>query len=182
MRFPKRTRGLALGAVTLVAGPVIAASLTSAQPAVTTVARSNSVTGAAVPAVRVIPLPHMLRARGPIPQPTPTPAPAPAPVKPRTHSVAAPGGIVDKNGVVGIILAAAARWGVSGTWMVSIARCESGLNPHAVNPRGPYLGLFQFLMSTFTHNGGTNIWDPADQANITAKMLAHGQAYQWSCA
>ena len=52
--------------------------------------------------------------------------------------------------------------GVSGDWMVKIARCESGLNPHAYNPRGPYIGLFQFLMSTFTHNGGTNIWDPAD--------------------
>jgi hypothetical protein len=66
--------------------------------------------------------------------------------------------------------------------MVSIARCESGLRTTAYNPRGPYIGLFQFLQSTFSHNGGTNIYDAADQANITAKMLAHGQAYQWSCA
>ena len=66
--------------------------------------------------------------------------------------------------------------------MVKIARCESGLRPNAYNPRGPYIGLFQFLQSTFTANGGTNIWDAADQANIAAKMLAHGQAHQWSCA
>ena len=88
----------------------------------------------------------------------------------------------DPNSVIGIIEAAAARWGVSGGWMVKIARCESGLRTNAYNPRGPYIGLFQFLQSTFTHNGGTNIYDAADQANITAKMLAHGQAHQWSCA
>ena len=84
--------------------------------------------------------------------------------------------------MIGIIEAAAARWGVSGAWMVKIARCESGLRTTAYNPHGPYIGLFQFLTSTFTHNGGTNIYSAADQANIAAKMLAHGQAHQWSCA
>jgi soluble lytic murein transglycosylase-like protein len=110
------------------------------------------------------------------PAPTPAPKPRPAP-KPVVAVVAA-----NPTSVVGIILAAAARWGVSGSWMVGIARCESGLRTNAVNPGGPYIGLFQFLQSTFTHNGGTNIWSAADQANIAAKMLAHGQAYQWSCA
>jgi hypothetical protein len=66
--------------------------------------------------------------------------------------------------------------------MLKIAKCESGLNPRAYNPSGPYYGLFQFLMSTFRANGGTDIWDPVQQANITAKMLAHGQAHQWGCA
>ncbi len=88
----------------------------------------------------------------------------------------------DPNSVIGIIEAAAARWGVSGSWMVKIARCESGLRTNAYNPRGPYIGLFQFLQSTFTHNGGTDIYSAADQSNIAAKMLAHGQAHQWSCA
>ena len=59
--------------------------------------------------------------------------------------------------IVGIIEAAAARWGVSGSWMVNIARCESGLRTTAYNPSGPYIGLFQFLQSTFRANGGTNI-------------------------
>lgn len=84
--------------------------------------------------------------------------------------------------VVADILAAAARYHVDGNWMLRIAQCESGLRPNAYNPSGPYYGLFQFLMSTFLHNGGHNIWDPADQANITAKMLANGQAHQWACA
>jgi soluble lytic murein transglycosylase-like protein len=121
-----------------------------------------------------------------------TPTAAPAPPAPKAKpafkraSVAAPpvsaGPPADPGSVIGIIEAAAARWGVSGSWMVSIARCESGLRPTAYNPRGPYIGLFQFLQSTFSHNGGTNIYDAADQANIAAKMLAHGQAHQWSCA
>jgi hypothetical protein len=129
---------------------------------------------------------------------TPPPAPAapapaaPAPAKPapkqvpRAPRVAAPpvvaGPPADPNSVIGIIEAAAARWGVSGSWMVKIARCESGLRTNAYNPSGPYIGLFQFLRSTFSHNGGTDIYSAADQSNIAAKMLAHGQAHQWSCA
>jgi hypothetical protein len=39
-------------------------------------------------------------------------------------------------------------------------------------------------MSTFIANGGTaaTIWNPVDQANIAAKMFAHGQSHEWSCA
>ena len=70
--------------------------------------------------------------------------------------------------IIAIIEAAAARWGVSGSWMVGIARCESGLSPTAYNPSGPYIGLFQFLPSTFRAHGGTDIYDPVQQADITA--------------
>jgi hypothetical protein len=116
---------------------------------------------------------------------TPPPAPAKPAPKRTAHVASVPVGVgppADPNSVIGIIEAAAARWGVSGAWMVKIARCESGLRTTAYNPHGPYIGLFQFLMSTFTHNGGTNIYSAADQSNIAAKMLAHGQAHQWSCA
>lgn len=129
---------------------------------------------------------YELRPRAPLPSPTPVPTPAPTPAptptptpKPSPAVVIPPAASGD---IVGIIRAAAAQYGVSGDWMVKIAECESGLRPNAYNPRGPYIGLFQFLQSTFTANGGTNIWDPTDQANVTAKMLAHGQAWQWSCA
>jgi resuscitation-promoting factor RpfB len=108
----------------------------------------------------------------------PIPKPARAPQVRR----AVPAVSYSPGSIEGIIAAAANRWGVSASWMISIARCESGLRPTAYNPSGPYYGLFQFLMSTFRANGGTNIWSPVDQANITAKMLAHGQAWQWSCA
>lgn len=169
---------------TLALSPILAASLaTSGRPVAsrptTTAAPVSRVTS--LGARRVLP-----ELREPDPEATAVPAPAtPAPRPPAPRVVAAAPPAVppaDPNSIIGIIQAAAARWGVSGDWMVKIARCESGLNPRAYNPRGPYIGLFQFLESTFRGNGGTNIYDPVDQANITAKMLAHGQAYQWSCA
>jgi len=183
LRLPKRARGLVLGLFTLVAGPVVAVALTTSTQA--SLPSSSGASAARVPlgaidrVARDVPEPLVLRAREPIPPPTPTPAPRPAPA---IHRVSIPSRSYPPGSVAAIIYAAAARWGVSGSWMVSIARCESGLNPRSYNPRGPYYGLFQFLTSTFVHNGGTNIWDAADQANIAAKMLAHGQAWQWSCA
>ena len=181
MRFPSRLRGLMLGVSALVAGPTIAVALTSPQaahhPAAVAVAQPAGPAQLTERAVHVND--YMLRPRAPLPPPTPAPTPTPKP-RPRPAAVSVPPPWT--GDVVSIIRAAAARWGVSGDWMVNIAHCESGLRPNAYNPSGPYYGLFQFLMSTFTHNGGTNIWDPSDQANIAAKMLAHGQAHQWSCA
>ena len=161
--------------------------LLTSQPAPASVASASSRVQSASTAVPVSRPLHAnlyeLRPRAPLPSPTPvpTPTPTPVPVVPR----AAPAVVIPpaaSGDIVGIIRAAAAKYGVSGDWMVNIAECESGLRPNAYNPRGPYIGLFQFLQSTFTANGGTNIWDPTDQANIAAKMLANGQAHQWSCA
>ncbi|MBJ7593508.1 MAG: transglycosylase family protein [Candidatus Dormibacteraeota bacterium] len=167
---------------TLIISPVLALTLVSAtQPVAGTQATTVSHIQARTFAVAK---PDLRDAAPATPVATLAPAPpAPAATKPAPKKVpfyAAPA--ADPNSVIGIIEAAAARWGVSGGWMVKIARCESGLRTNAYNPGGPYIGLFQFLMSTFTHNGGTNIYDAADQSNITAKMLAHGQAHQWSCA
>ena len=171
---------------TLIISPIVAVTLVSvAQPLAS---RSTAAAGAQqVSRVqgRIAPLivTDLREPQTDAPAPAaPTAAPKP-PARPRV--VAPPiaaGPPADPNSVIGIIEAAAARWGVSGSWMVKIARCESGLRPNAYNPRGPYIGLFQFLQSTFTHNGGTNISDAADQSNIAAKMLANGQAHQWSCA
>jgi len=36
-----------------------------------------------------------------------------------------------------------------------LAQCESGLNPNAYNPAGPYYGLYQFDVQTWQANGGT---------------------------
>jgi Transglycosylase SLT domain len=140
---------------------------------------------------------HTLPMRDPelrLPEATPTPVPTPVPPPPPPTAApvvrpavavapAAPPAPPPAPGTIEAIIQQAANAnGVSYPWMLKIARCESGLNPHAYNPRGPYYGLFQFLMSTFRANGGTDIWDPVQQANITARMLAHGQAHQWGCA
>lgn len=167
---------------TLIIGPILAFSFVSAsQPVASTSATTVGRTQVRFFSVAKPDLVDAVEA-------TATPAPATAPTaKPavKKHIATIPvsaGPPADPNSVIGIIEAAAARWGVSGSWMVSIARCESGLRTTAYNPRGPYIGLFQFLQSTFTANGGTNIYSAADQSNIAAKMLAHGQAHQWSCA
>jgi hypothetical protein len=174
---------------TLILSPVLALTLVSAT---TSVASHSAITAGSVRVTAfTVAKPDLIDA---VNAATPPPAPvAPAPARPaakpaiKTPRVATSAPVIaappaDPNSVIGIIEAAAARWGVSGGWMVKIARCESGLRPTAYNPRGPYIGLFQFLQSTFSHNGGTNIYSAADQANIAAKMLAHGQAHQWSCA
>jgi soluble lytic murein transglycosylase-like protein len=171
----------------LILGPILAAILVAdrqpqagpTQPAV------NDAQSAVRIELRSAPLAvaELLHAQTPppaTPAPTARPAPPPRP-RPTVQPVVA-GPPAAPGSVVAIIEAAASRWGVSGSWMVGIARCESGLRTNAVNPSGPYLGLFQFLQSTFRANGGTNIWSAADQSNIAAKMLAHGQAHQWSCA
>jgi soluble lytic murein transglycosylase-like protein len=172
---------------TLILSPVLALSLASAAQSVATtnVITVNRTESLLLPVQEPDLRGHMIAAPTPTPAPSATPAPARPVAKLSVRLRAAAPPLVaaaSPSSVIGIIEAAAARWGVSGAWMVQIARCESGLRPTAVNSAGPYLGLFQFLQSTFTHNGGTNIWDAADQANITAKMLAHGQAWQWSCA
>jgi uncharacterized protein YabE (DUF348 family) len=44
----------------------------------------------------------------------------------------------------------------------ALARCESGGNPNAYNPAGPYYGLYQFSASTWHSVGGTGV--PTDHA------------------
>lgn len=77
-----------------------------------------------------------------------------------------------------MIQGAAAAHGVNGTCMVNLAMRESGLNPNAINRAGPYDGLFQFWPPTYRANGGTNIWDPRQQSDVAAAMMARGQGPQ----
>jgi soluble lytic murein transglycosylase-like protein len=169
-----------MGLAVLIVSPAIVLAGHHAPAAV-----ASRPTADTVPAERVA---RELPVRDPdliLPEETPTPAPTAPPTAAPTprHVPAIPAAPPAAPGTIeAIIQAAANQWGVSYPWMLKIARCESGLNPRAYNPAGPYYGLFQFLMSTFRANGGTNIWDPVQQANITAKMLAHGQAHQWGCA
>lgn len=68
-------------------------------------------------------------------------------------------------------------------WGLRVARCESGYNPRAYNPAGPYYGLFQFLMSTFntTPFAGQDIYDPVANAGAAAWKYGHGGAGAWGC-
>jgi len=131
-------------------------------------------------AVAVIPSPLPVLIVRIAPQaPTPTPAPAP----PRLAAAAAapapalPGYTRDE--VIAILTAAAQSAGIAPSWLISTATCESNLNPYSQNPSGPYDGLLQFLPSTFRAHGGTDIWDPTQQAQIAATMFASGESGEW---
>ena len=78
---------------------------------------------------------------------------------------------------------AARKYGQSESAMVRVARCESNLDPCAVNNSGPYYGLFQFLKSTWksTPYGNEDIFDPKAQALATAWMWKRGRKNEWAC-
>ncbi len=80
-----------------------------------------------------------------------------------------------------IIWAAGQRYNVSYTWLLSVAECESGLDPTDVNRSSGASGLFQFMPATFYGHGGTDIWNPTQQADIAAKMFSIGESSEWVC-
>ena len=77
---------------------------------------------------------------------------------------------------------AAWRHGVDGAWLEATARCESQLNPYAVNPRTGDSGLFQFNPTTWEMWGGGDIWSVHDQSEKAAWAFANGLAHHWCCS
>ena len=109
-------------------------------------------------------------------RPTPTPSPKP---QPEGADLEAPG---YDGTVTDIVYAAAAEFGLEGGYLLSVASCESGLDPGAVNPAG-YHGLFQFDEQTWAAYGYGSIYDPVAQARTAAELLAAGQHSRWpNCA
>ena len=106
-------------------------------------------------------------------------AAAPAPARTPAQPAPAPNG----GNITDIITAAAKRYGQSPAAMISVARCESGLNPRAVNRSSNASGLFQFLPSTWrtTPYAGQNIFDPVANANAAAWMWSVGRQNEWVC-
>ena len=85
--------------------------------------------------------------------------------------------------ILNFISQAAKKYGQSERVMVRVARCESALDPCAVNRSGPYYGLFQFLKSTWktTPYGDRDIFDPEAQSLATAWMWKQGRKNEWAC-
>jgi Transglycosylase SLT domain len=176
---PQRVRWIVLGLATLAIGPVIGAAVFAPGGSVAVSRHIDSPPAIQVDRIRTTHVHELDFA------PDPTPAPPALAIHLTAHKPSAtaappvPGVSYAPGSVAAIIMAAAAGAGVDGNWMVTIASCESGLRPNAYNPAGPYVGLFQFLPSTFAAHGGTNIYDPNQQAGIAANMLAHGGARSW---
>ena len=82
---------------------------------------------------------------------------------------------------------AATRHGTSAEWLIDVMMCESGGDPHAVNPRTGDAGLFQFQPSTFYRFSelsgiAGDLWDPHVQIELAAWAFAHGYADHWVCS
>jgi hypothetical protein len=77
------------------------------------------------------------------------------------------------------LLVPAADDPIKNNWMRYIMRaetwCDSGQNTN-----NKYLGLYQFLRSTYAGNGGVNIWDGTEQIRVVSKMYDICQQKQWS--
>lgn len=87
------------------------------------------------------------------------------------------------NSMVDIIYAAAAKYGQNGDAMLAVARCESVLDPNAVNPYSNASGLFQFLPGTWatTPYANSSIFDPVANAEAAAWMWSVGRRGEWVC-
>lgn len=85
--------------------------------------------------------------------------------------------------ILGFIQAAAKKYGQNAKDMERVARCESVLDPCAVNKTGPWYGLYQYLKSTWrgTPYGNESIWDPEAQAMATGWMWKEGRKNEWAC-
>lgn len=92
-------------------------------------------------------------------------------------------GSYSESEILGFISSAAKKYGQSEKAMVRVARCESNLDPCAVNRSGPYYGLFQFVKSTWnqTPYGNENIFDPKAQALAAGWMWKEGRKNEWVC-
>jgi soluble lytic murein transglycosylase-like protein len=112
------------------------------------------------------------------PAPEPPAEPEPAEAAP----VVAPVPVAPAGSIEAIIYAAAANHGLSGSYLLAVASCESGLDPNAYNAAG-YHGLFQFDQTTWGEFGYGSIYDPVAQSETAAGLIAAGQASRWpNCA
>ncbi len=91
-------------------------------------------------------------------------------------------GALSQAEIIEIIYAAADRYGQPRADMLRVARCESVLDPNAVNPAGSY-GLFQFVPSTWasTPFAGEDIFDAYASANAAGWMWSVGRRNEWVC-
>lgn len=104
----------------------------------------------------------------------------------------APTAPVSSGGLIEEIVRQAARdHDVDENYFVKIAKCESTLNPDAVNmnyyDNGNPSGLFQHISGYWPARAakygyaGASVFDPTANANVTAAMFADGLTGLWEC-
>ncbi|MGH2779061.1 MAG: transglycosylase family protein [Actinomycetota bacterium] len=115
--------------------------------------------------------------REPPARPAPSEAPVEEPVETVEEVPVAPAGSIEE-----IISSAAVEFGLDPGYLLSVATCESGLDPSAYNAAG-YHGLFQFDEQTWAAYGYGDIFDPTAQSRTAARLIAAGESSRWpNCA
>jgi hypothetical protein len=102
---------------------------------------------------------------------------------PTTDPTTDPDRVWTESDILQIIRDAARAFGQPVEDMIRVGRCESNLDPRAVNPQGPWLGLFQFHRTTWasTPFAERDIFDPVANANAAAWMWQQGRRDEWTC-
>jgi soluble lytic murein transglycosylase-like protein len=90
-----------------------------------------------------------------------------------------------------IVREAARKYGIDENHFVAIAKCESTMNPNAVNygysENGNPSGLFQHLSGYWPARAakygyaGASVFDATANANVTAGMFRDGASNLWEC-
>lgn len=89
-----------------------------------------------------------------------------------------------------MIITAANKYGLNPDEMLRIAKCESTLNPNAVNynyyengnPSGVYQHISGYYPARAARYGySEDVFDAYSNINVTAAMFADGQSRLWQC-
>lgn len=95
--------------------------------------------------------------------------------------------------VEAIVREAARKYGINEDYFVKIAKCESSLNPNAINynysengkdyPAGTFQHLQNYWPARAAKYGhpGASVFDPIANAEVTAQMFRDGLQHLWEC-
>jgi hypothetical protein len=108
---------------------------------------------------------------------TPT-VPPPATPVPEVAAVAVPSPTAEPPALSTSLEELVCSYGWDCSWALGVMYCESGGNPNAYNPAGPYICLFQLHQSH-----GSNLLDPATNVAVAYSVFLSSGPSSWgACA
>ena len=80
-----------------------------------------------------------------------------------------------------IITRIAREYNLSPSFLIKVAKCESGLNQYALGDRKMSRGIFQIHKKYFPHITDEQAYDPEWSARFAAEKISNGEGYLWTC-